>query len=88
MSQNFITKFFNSFKNSDSIESTNINHGIKTDTSVSLKATEKLVENISDKIDPKIIAAISAAISAILSSESDKKAPYPGFLVRKIRRLY
>ena len=37
--------------------------------------------------DGSLVAAITAAIATFLSSESRDGAPYPGFLVRRVRRV-
>jgi hypothetical protein len=63
---------------------------VKPSDSLSGKKNDTAPVNIlqsTNKDDLTIVAVITAAIAAMLSSDSSRNSTYPGFKVRKIRRV-
>lgn len=78
-----LTKFLESFKKPT--PSAEIN-----DTSGTIDG-QPVVESITDAnnntADLSLVAVITAAVAMMMSSENGPSAPYPGFVVKRIRRL-
>ncbi len=63
---------------------------VKSSDSLSEKNNDTAPVNIlqsTNEEDLTVVAVITAAIAAMLSSDSSRNSTYPGFKVRKIRRV-
>jgi len=83
-----ISKFFKSFsKKDDEDESKSLSANVITKAQ-SAAGNKSNIRRENSELDESLVAVITAAVAMMMSSESGTSAPYPGFRVRKIRRLY
>ena len=83
-----ISKFLGLFnKNEDSTESKSLSANVITKNQPAGGGNSSNIQE-NPELDASLVAVITAAVAMMMSSESGTSAPYPGFRVRKIRRLY
>lgn len=84
MSSNSVSRFFSRFRSKTAEEAQ-----VSTDSSRLADLSADLpVDHISESgEDYSLVAVITAAVAMMLSKDAGASAPYPGFRVRRIRRL-
>ena len=84
MSSHAFSKFFGSLRSKNAERPADSSEVVLT-----AKAVDDVPASVpSDSVtDPALIAVISAAVAAILSESSPFSSLYPGFRVRRIKRL-
>lgn len=48
---------------------------------------ESITDANNNTVDLSLVAVITAAVAMMMSNENGPSAPYPGFVVKRIRRL-
>jgi hypothetical protein len=84
MSSNSISRFFSRFRSKTADKA--------SDFDVSILASNNPSDLPADHIsvpgdDYSLIAVITAAVAMMMSKDTGSSAPYPGFRVKRIRRL-